>query len=386
MEILPAELHPHVDAIDIEEDGTLAVASSALTGRTWNGSLWLFKDRAKAPDVHYCSAGCATESGTTDIKWIDSKRLVLGSDTGTVDIWCLSGSFQSLENMASLSDHDNTISSVSVDCVKSKIVSGSWDRCIKVWDLEQEKCIKSYKGHRDMVWSAVYSKTEQDVFVSASQDGRVILWDTRAPNCVSKLSDPSQYNSIPRCADWSPLDHHLLALGYEDGSVCLCNIQNPKQPVLTYCPHERAVNRLAFSPRSPEWLASVSDDLWVHVQDCLNDTEVLRSDEHTEVVRGLAWSPVDDTLYTSGWGQQIFSHAFDCGEPSDLNVEASISRATSVCMDMDSVSQTHFNGDLNGMSLDDNNGEQSMEVEGQGVTQKTVSSNVETNSSVETIS
>lgn len=36
-------------------DGTLAVASSALTGRTWNGSLWLFKDRAKAPDVHYCS-------------------------------------------------------------------------------------------------------------------------------------------------------------------------------------------------------------------------------------------------------------------------------------------------------------------------------------------
>lgn len=109
-------------------DGTLAVASSALTGRTWNGSLWLFKDRAKAPDVHYCSAGCATESGTTDIKWIDSRRLVLGSDTGTVDIWCLSGSFQSLENMASLSDHDNTISSVSVDCVKSKIVSGSWDR------------------------------------------------------------------------------------------------------------------------------------------------------------------------------------------------------------------------------------------------------------------
>lgn len=95
---------------------------------------------------------------------------------------------------------------------------------------------------------------------------------------------------------------------------------------------------------------------------------------------------MDDTLYTSGWGQQIFSHAFDCGEPSDLNVEASISRATSVCMDMDSVSQTHFNGDLNGMSLDDNNGEQTMEVEGQGVTQKTVSANVETNSSVETIS
>ena len=96
------------------------------------------------------------------------------------------------------------------------------------------------------------------------------------------LLDSSYYASIPHCVDWSPLDHHLLAvgkyqnvlitsqafwfilllnllsvvliyififLGYEDGSVCLCNIQNPKQPVLTYCHHERAVNKLAFSPR-----------------------------------------------------------------------------------------------------------------------------------------
>lgn len=104
------------------------------------------------------------------------------------------------------------------------------------------------------------------------------------------------------------------------------------------------------------------------------------------MVRGLAWSPVDDTLYTSGWGQQIFSHAFDCGEPSDLNVEASISQATSVCMDMDAVNQAHFNGDVNGMSQDDENGDETMEVEAPGVTQKTVSSNVETDSAVETAS
>jgi len=266
-----------------------------------------------------------------------------------------------------------------VDCIKSKIVSGSWDRSIKVWDIEHERCIKSYKGHGDMVWSAAYSRIEQDLFVSVSQDGRVILWDARAPKLASKLSDSSQYNSIPRCIDWSPLDHHVLAIGYEDGSVCLCNIQNTRQPLLTYCPHERAVNNLAFSPRSPEWLASVSDDMWVHVQDCLNDTTVLRSDEHTEVVRGLAWSPVDDTLYTSGWGQQIFSHAFDSDGQSDLNVETSKSQATSVSMGI-------FNGDFNGngMSQDEENFEETMEVEGSEPVQKTISSSVETDSPIET--
>lgn len=105
----------------------------------------------------------------------------------------------------------------------------------------------------------------------------------------------------------------------------------------------------------------------------------LRSDEHTEVVRGLAWSPVDDTLYTSGWGQQIFSHAFDNGEPSDLNVETSKSQATSVCMDI-------FNGDVNGngMSQDEENGIETMEVEGPEQIQRTLPSKVQTDSAIVT--
>ena len=97
------------------------------------------------------------------------------------------------------------------------------------------------------------------------------------------------------------------------------------------------------------------------------------------MVRGLAWSPVDDTLYTSDWGQQIFSHAFDNGEPSDLNVETSKSQATSVCMDI-------FNGDVNGngMSQDEENGIETMEVEGPEQIQKTLPSKVETDSAIVT--
>ena len=41
----------------------------------------------------------------------------------------------------------------------------------------------------------------------------------------------------------------IYASGFEDGSVCLHKILNTRQPVIAYCPHERAVNKLAFSPR-----------------------------------------------------------------------------------------------------------------------------------------
>ena len=98
----------------------------------------------------------------------------------------------------------------------------------------------------------------------------------------------------------------------------------------------------------------------------------LRSDEHTEVVRGLAWSPVDDTLYTSGWDQQIFSHAFDCRRrQSDLNVEASKSQATSVSMDMDAMHYAHFNGGgVIDLPRHEANVEETMEFEGAGIAQQ----------------
>lgn len=63
-----------------------------------------------------------------DIKWIDFRSFVFVLDFGSVDIWCLSGSFQSLENMVFLIDYDNMVFFVSVDCIRSKIISGSWDR------------------------------------------------------------------------------------------------------------------------------------------------------------------------------------------------------------------------------------------------------------------
>ena len=130
----------------LQIDGSLAVASSSLTGRTWAGSIWLFKDPTKAPNVSCCSSGSVTKTGTTDINWVDSRRLVLAADSGAVELWCLSGGCQTLEHMASFVQHDSTVSSVSVACDKNTMASASWDGTVKVWDLQREKCSHSYRG------------------------------------------------------------------------------------------------------------------------------------------------------------------------------------------------------------------------------------------------
>lgn len=109
-------------------DGSFAVASSAMTVRTWNGCLWTFKDSTKAPDPEYSNGRTYTQSGITDVQWLDSTKIVIASDDGSVEIWAQSGSLPGLENLASLEEHNNVVSTISIDCAKRRLVSGSYDK------------------------------------------------------------------------------------------------------------------------------------------------------------------------------------------------------------------------------------------------------------------
>lgn len=109
-------------------DGTLAIASSSMTDRIWNGSLWTFKDASTAPDPEYSNGRACTEAGINDVEWLDSSRMVVALDDGSVEIWAQTGNLPGLENLVSFTEHDDIVSSVSVDCAKKRIISGSRDR------------------------------------------------------------------------------------------------------------------------------------------------------------------------------------------------------------------------------------------------------------------
>jgi methylosome protein 50 len=99
-----------------------------MTDRIWNGSLWIFKDASTAPDPEYSCGRACTEAGMTDLQWLDSNRIVVALDDGSVEIWGQSGSLPGLENLASLTEHDDIVTSISVDCAKRRIISGSRDK------------------------------------------------------------------------------------------------------------------------------------------------------------------------------------------------------------------------------------------------------------------
>jgi hypothetical protein len=63
------------------------------------------------------------------------KRLAFASDNGIIEIWSTGESFNEVDILANLTGHDDIVQSISVNCDRVKIVSGSLDmRLVKCDD------------------------------------------------------------------------------------------------------------------------------------------------------------------------------------------------------------------------------------------------------------
>eukprot|EP01080_Neovahlkampfia_damariscottae_P008660 gene8660-607_t len=58
-----------------------------------------------------------------------------------------------------------------------KLLTGSEDKTVKIWNLKTNKCIKTLRGHQAEIKSLAAMK--DDGFVSASKDGMIKIWDSK---------------------------------------------------------------------------------------------------------------------------------------------------------------------------------------------------------------
>jgi WD40 repeat protein len=112
----------------------------------------------------------------------DNKRIVSGSLDNTIRVWdaetgdVVSGPFEGLSGF---------VNSVAFSQDGKHIVSGSSDKTIRVWDAETGDIVSGpFEGHSGFVNSVAFSQNGK-LIVSGSSDNTIRVWDAETGDVVS---------------------------------------------------------------------------------------------------------------------------------------------------------------------------------------------------------
>ena len=127
----------------------------------------------------------------------DGSRIVSGSYDQTIRVWDAS---TGVEMLPPLRGHDRYVLSVAFSPDGSKIVSASYDQTIRVWDASTGvEMLPPLQGHDECVRSVAFSPDGSKI-VSASSDKTIRVWDASTGVQIVLESDS---RSVPLLDVWN---------------------------------------------------------------------------------------------------------------------------------------------------------------------------------------
>ncbi len=178
--------------------------------------------------------------------------------------------------LKSLTGHSNLIKSFELDEIFNRVISGSIDGTIKIWNFETGECIYTLNNHKSWVTSIILLDNNQ--FVSGSMDKTIKIWNLSKYECINTLTNESGINFLcllPNNDD--------LASGNSDGKINIWNLATFKI-VKTLQAHEKTVTCLLNKRNN---LISCSDDKNIKIWNLETYACLKTLSGHTDLVRCL---------------------------------------------------------------------------------------------------
>ncbi|KAI8331441.1 WD40-repeat-containing domain protein [Choanephora cucurbitarum] len=142
---------------------------------------------------------------------------------------------------ASLEGHTGNVKCISfLGAEGERIVSGSSDNTLRIWDTETAECLHILQGHRSRIWDV---STTQELIASASGDATVKIWNAKQATHVSTLTG---HAGDVYSVQYHPNETHVVTGGY-DKTVRLFDV-NTGTIVKTFPGHQLAVTKTIFNP------------------------------------------------------------------------------------------------------------------------------------------
>ena len=219
----------------------------------------------------------------------DGKRIVSGSFDANIQIW----DAETGECKHTLKGHSKRVLSVGFSPDGKRIVSGSYDNSIRIWDAETGECKHTLKGHSGSVLSVGYSPDGKRI-VSGSDDKSIRIWDAETGECKLTL----QTDSAGISCSFSP-DGKRIVSGSFDADIHIWDAETGECKH-TLEGHSDWVISVCYSPDGKRIVsASGSDDGSIRIWDAETGECKHMLYGHSGDIASVGFSP-DGKLIVSG--------------------------------------------------------------------------------------
>jgi WD40 repeat protein len=219
----------------------------------------------------------------------DGKRILSGSDDKTLKVW----DAESGSELMTLRGHDDSVMSVAFSPDGKRIVSGSDDNTIKVWDADSGSELMTLRGHQAEVWSVALSPDAKRI-ISGSWDKTLKVWDA---NSGSELMTLGGHEESVMSVVFSP-DGKRIVSGSNDKTLKIWDADSGSE-LMTLRGHEGPIDSVAFSPDGKR-IVSGSADKTLKVWNADSGSELMTLRGHENGVRSVAFSPDGKRIVSGG--------------------------------------------------------------------------------------
>ncbi|KAI9014672.1 WD40-repeat-containing domain protein [Gaertneriomyces semiglobifer] len=283
----------------IGDDGLSIISgSSDSTCRIWNTETGecqgvLEGHLSRIWDVASSKAGLTVASASGD---------------GTVKLWDLRTN--KMQCMTTLEDSNGDVYSVDFHPAGRHIVSGGYDKTVRLYDIERQTVVKTFSGHQLSVSKTIFNPLG-NLIVTGSKDNTIKFWDITSGLCIRTISSHlGEVTSVDLSSNGS-----LLLSSSKDNSNRLWDIRMVR-PIRKFKGHQNTSKNFVKAGFAGDALVvGGSEDGIVYVWDATKGDILQKLRGHRDIVYSAAWNPRQSLFASCSDDRTVKTWWFDDAKP-----------------------------------------------------------------------
>ncbi len=221
----------------------------------------------------------------------DRKYVITGSFDKTIKVWEL----ETGESFHTLEGHEQEVTAVNISSDGSKVVTGSEDKTVKLWKLETGNMLRNFTGHDGAIFGVLMTPNNKYI-ISISEDKTAKIWNWYNKNLLRTLEGHKfSINSVAV----SPDGKMIATSGEKSIKVWKWG---DKEPSFSLEGHKFTVRAIAICSKG-EYLVSGSYDQTIKIWSLENQSLIKTLKAHKGGINSVAFSD-DRKFVASGSGDK----------------------------------------------------------------------------------